>query len=83
MCFLYKNIISPFRHMLQELACYAMKLEDKCGEVAVNTYVEVALKFSSVAECGETFHYLPTIIRVYEFVEEQANETEEVLKKRK
>lgn len=69
--------------MLQELACYAVKLEDKCGKIALNAYVEITQKFAPVAECGETYHYLPTIIRIYKLVEEEANETEKVFKNRK
>lgn len=69
--------------MLQEFACDAVKTEEKCGKIAENTLVEIIQKFSPVAECGETYHYLPTIIRVYKLVEEEANETEELFKKRK
>lgn len=80
---LHKNIISTFRHMLQEFACYATKIEDKCGTIAMDAYVETTLKFSAAATCGETYHYLPTIIRVYKLQKEQATEVEEVFKKRK
>lgn len=70
---LHRNIISPFRKMLQEFACYATKIEDKCGIMAVDTFVEATQKFSTVATCGETYHYLPTVIRVYKLQKEQAN----------
>lgn len=72
-----------FRTNLQEMACYAATLEDNCGTLAMETFVETAQKFSTVGFCGETYHYLPTVLRVFKLETDEANEVAEAFKKRK
>lgn len=79
----HRNAISAFRPMLQQLACYATKVEDKCGTIAMDTYVEIVQKFGPAAECGETYYYLPTVVRIYKLEKEEADDISEIFKKRK
>lgn len=71
------------RHDLQEFACYATKVEDNCGTVAMDAFVEIVQMSGPVAPCGRIYDYLQTIIRIYKLEKEQANEVADVFKKKK
>lgn len=68
---IYRNIVCAFSAMLLQMACYATKVEKKCGVIAMDAYVEMLLKIDP--GCGRTSEFLPTVIRLYKLKKYEEN----------